>query len=82
SLILKDIQKLEEIGAWERSGKVIEECLKEFEKIGYYFPLDEIHFALLLGDKTSNEMKMVSGYSGFAGIPGYMQVFICPNDYT
>ncbi|MDN9010599.1 DUF2268 domain-containing protein [Brevibacillus laterosporus] len=83
SSALKDeVLQLEQIHANHLSERVLEEVVEEFSKIGYNLPLEEIHYALFIGDRMSKEMQFVQGYSGFAGIPGYIQIYICPNDYT
>ncbi|MGG0792906.1 DUF2268 domain-containing putative Zn-dependent protease [Brevibacillus laterosporus] len=82
SALKEEVRKLEQIHANHLSERVLEEVVQEFSKIGYNLPLEEIHYALLIGNSMSDEMQLVQGCSGFAGIPGYIQIYICPNDAT
>ncbi|MFC7373508.1 DUF2268 domain-containing protein [Fictibacillus iocasae] len=78
----EDLLQLNKANAFDTAHAVLNDCLQTFESAGQTLPLENIQFSILLGNRNSQEMKMVGGYSGFAGIPGYIQIYICPNSYT
>jgi hypothetical protein len=47
---------------------------------GYTPPIAEIQFGLFLLETSPQMMKLVQGYTGFGGIPGYIMVSLWPDE--
>ncbi|MDE7244294.1 MAG: Zn-dependent protease [Oscillospiraceae bacterium] len=67
---------------WVSCEKSLETSLDCFVKAGIELPVTEYLFTILLADPQSPYTVMNSGYCGDGGIPGYILVWLAPNEYT
>lgn len=71
-------------------SNLISECenalncaVNDFKRNKIDIMLDELNFALFLGDSDNKSLMILNnGYCGFGGIPGYAFVYLWPNEYT
>ncbi|GCF92542.1 hypothetical protein NRIC_04330 [Enterococcus florum] len=81
-LIEPHITNLEATGIFSKASDVIREGVQRFAAIGYQIPLTEIVLNILLGDSENGILMASQGYSGFAGIPGYIVLLVVPNAFN
>lgn len=78
----KDIESLTADSLWSDCEKAINNSLERFIKQGISLPVDEYIFTVLLANEQSPYIIMSKGYCGDGGIPGYIMVWLTPNDFA
>ncbi|AZS13839.1 DUF2268 domain-containing protein [Paenibacillus lutimineralis] len=74
------LQNLKEIGALSTAKEVLHACTDFTLQHGLKIHADELKLGLYIADP--HKLELVNGYSGFGGIPGFIQVTIYPNNYN
>ncbi|GAA0386090.1 DUF2268 domain-containing protein [Paenibacillus motobuensis] len=74
------LQKLKEIDALSTAKETLQTCTDFTLQHGLKVNADELKLGLYIADP--HKLELVNGYSGFGGIPGFIQVTIHPNDYN
>lgn len=77
---LQALQKLKEIGVLSTARETLQTCMDFTLQHGLKINADELKLGLYIADPQ--KLELVKGYSGFGGIPGFIQVTIHPNDYN
>lgn len=67
---------------WNSCMQSVQRSLDCFTAGGITLPVDEYLFTILLADEQSPYIIMSEGYSGDGGIPGYIMVWLTPNEFT
>ncbi|MCE5168738.1 DUF2268 domain-containing protein [Paenibacillus profundus] len=74
---------LAEADAEELCRQALEQSWASFNELGYKPPVTDIEFGLFLLEDRQPEMAAFhQGYTGFAGIPGYIMVNVWPNEFN
>lgn len=73
------IEILKEKRILEKSVSRLKSAAILFEEAGIVLP-EELIFGIYLGN--AEHLRSSMGYTGFGGIPGYIQMVIAPNDYN
>lgn len=77
------LTQLAEAGAEEMCRQALEQSLECFRQLGYEPPTPDIEFGLFLLEDRHPEMAAFhQGYTGFAGIPGYIMVNVWPSEFN
>lgn len=74
------LEKLKEIDIINTAEKTIHHCIDHMRQAGLQVKADILHFGAFLADPK--KLAYTKGYSGFGGIPGYIQLIIYPNEYN
>lgn len=74
------LQKLKEISALSTAKEALQTCIDFTLQFGLKIHADELKLGLYIADPY--KLELVNGYSGFGGIPGFIQVAIHPNEYN
>ncbi len=77
---LKVLQKLKEIHALRVGQETLQKCVDHMGNNGLKINAEELKFGMYIADPQKLELQ--KGYSGFGGIPGFIQVTIYPNAYN
>jgi uncharacterized protein YjaZ len=73
------LDKLKSADAWNKAYSAMEASIQKFQQANVVIP-EKVVVGIFLGNPaflTNNE-----GYTGFGGIPGYIQIVIAPNEYN
>lgn len=76
----KAISKLNEINASQTTIETLDKCIAFLQNNGLGINADELLFGLYIADP--DKLKLQKGYSGFGGIPGFIQISIYPDSYN
>lgn len=74
------LHKLKEIDALSTAQEALQKCVDFILEHGLNINAEEVMFGLYIADPY--KLELVKGYSGFGGIPGFIQVTIHPNTYN
>lgn len=74
------LEKMKEIDINNTAEKTIQHCIDRMGQAGLQVKTDTLHFGAFLADPQ--KLAYTKGYTGFGGIPGYIQLIIYPNDYN
>ncbi|MFU1795356.1 DUF2268 domain-containing protein [Paenibacillus azoreducens] len=74
------LHKLKEIDALSTAQGALQKCVDFTLEHGLNINAEEVMFGLYIADPY--KLELVKGYSGFGGIPGFIQVTIHPNTYN
>ncbi|CAM4262079.1 DUF2268 domain-containing protein [Saccharibacillus endophyticus] len=67
---------------WAACEKVVSDSFSSFEQQGIALPVQKVVFTVLLGNASSELLRINEGYSGDGGIPGHILTVLTPNAYT
>ena len=73
------LDKLKNFDTWNTADAAIESAAVRFKHAGIPMP-EKVVLGILLGNPAF--LSKSEGYTGFAGIPGYIQIVIAPNEYN
>lgn len=76
----KALENLKEVQALQTAHNTLNHCVDFIEKNNMNINADELRFGMYIAD--SKKLELQKGYSGFGGIPGFIQVSIYPNSYN
>ncbi|MFC0416351.1 DUF2268 domain-containing protein [Cytobacillus solani] len=74
------LEKLKEIQALQTAQNTLNDCVAFIEENHLKVNADELRFGMYIADPKKLELQ--TGYCGFGGIPGFIQVSIYPNSYN
>jgi uncharacterized protein YjaZ len=74
------LARLEAANAEETCRAAMDGAARAIEATGYQPPIDTIQFGLFLLETNPQMMKLLQGYTGFGGVPGYITVSLWPDD--
>ncbi|TCZ68609.1 hypothetical protein E0485_24230 [Paenibacillus albiflavus] len=74
------LEKLKQIDINHIAEKTTLHCIDVMAKAGLEVKAETLHFGAYLADPQ--KLAYTKGYTGFGGIPGYIQLIIYPNDYN
>jgi uncharacterized protein YjaZ len=77
---LAALDKIRASGAQETVKKSLQECIQYAERMQLRIRSEQLLAGLFLADPV--KLKHDHGYSGFGGIPGYIQLYLYPNEYN
>ncbi|MNK80152.1 hypothetical protein D3C87_998530 [compost metagenome] len=77
---LSTLQLLKEINALRAAEDTLDKCIDHIENNGLRINAEELIFGMYIADPQKLEPQ--KGYTGFGGIPGFIQVIIHPNAYN
>lgn len=72
--------KLKELDVSGIAERTLLHCIQMMEQAGLQVIAERMHFGVFLADPE--KLAYTKGYSGFGGIPGYIQLMIYPNDFN
>lgn len=76
----KALEGLKEIQALQIAQNTLNRCVDFTEEHNLKINADELRFGMYIADPQ--KLALQKGYSGFGGIPGFIQVSIYPNAYN
>lgn len=74
------LENLKEIQALQTAYDTLNHCADFIQKNNLKINTDELKFGMYIADPKKLELQ--KGYSGFGGVPGFIQVSIFPNSYN
>ncbi len=74
------LKKLQDIGINRLAGQTLHYCIDRMGEAGLRIGTESLRFGAYLANPQ--KLAYTKGYSGFGGIPGYIQLMIYPNDYN
>ena len=77
-----NIELISDNAFWKRCELSIQNSLNCFIEHGVKLPVQEYMFTILLANPESPYTVLNDGYCGDGGIPGYIFVWLTPNEYT
>lgn len=77
-----NIELISDNALWKRCELSIQNSLNCFIEHGVKLPVQEYMFTILLANPESPYTVLNDGYCGDGGIPGYIFVWLTPNEYT
>lgn len=78
----ENIEKISEEALWKVSGQTVSRSLQRFEEAGIELPVQEYTFSILLANAENPYIVLSEGYCGDGGIPGYIIVYLVPDEFT
>jgi uncharacterized protein YjaZ len=73
------LDKLKNADAWKKAHDALETSVQRFRQADVTIP-EKVIVGIFLGNPAFLVNK--EGYTGFGGIPGYIQIVIAPNEYN
>lgn len=73
------LDKLKNADAWNKAHDAMETSVRRFQQADIAIP-EQVVVGVFLGNPAVLGNK--EGYTGFGGIPGYIQIVIAPNEYN
>jgi uncharacterized protein YjaZ len=73
------LDKLKNADAWNKAHDAIETSVQRFQQADVTMP-EKLVVGIFLGNPAF--LANSEGYTGFGGIPGYIQIIIAPNEYN
>lgn len=73
------LEQLDKAHAWEQAQEAVRRGAGRFAAAGIPVP-ETVTLGIFLGDSAG--LAHCRGYTGVGSIPGYIQIFIAPNDYN
>ena len=73
------LDKLKNADAWSKAHNAIETSVQRFQQADVAMP-EKLVVGIFLGNPDF--LANSEGYTGFGGIPGYIQIIIAPNEYN
>lgn len=73
------LDKLKKADAWNKAYDAMETSVQRFQQADIAIP-EKVIVGIFLGNPAVLANK--EGYTGFGGIPGYIQIVIAPNEYN
>ncbi|USB34975.1 DUF2268 domain-containing protein [Paenibacillus sp. YPG26] len=77
---LSTLQQLKEINALRLAEDTLNKCIDHIKNNELRINAEELIFGMYIADPQKLELQ--KGYTGFGGIPGFIQVIIHPNAYN
>lgn len=74
------LEKLKEVDINSLAEKTLLHCIECMGQNGLQVKVDNLSFGAYLADPQ--KLAYTEGYTGFGGIPGYIQLIMYPNDYN
>ncbi|WP_139652881.1 DUF2268 domain-containing protein [Raoultibacter phocaeensis] len=80
--LLEKIALISDDGFWNTCQVAVERSLSRFAERGIELPVWEYRFTVLLANPANPSVMASEGYAGDGGIPGFILVWLDPNDLT
>lgn len=78
----ENVDKISDDEIWKACGETVSKSLLRFEEAGIELPVEDYTFSILLANKENPYIVLSEGCCGDGGIPGYVMVWLVPDEFT